>query len=100
MRRGTTPKHVFEVPLMAAEIKRVEITYNQKETNLLTKTEEDCSVVDGEISVTLTQEETLQFEVSDCVFIQLRVLLTDDTALASDVIRIGCTECLSDEVLR
>lgn len=99
MRRGTTPRHVFETGLAAAEVKRVEITYEQNNKVTLVKTETSCEIKDSEISVVLTQEETLQFAEEGYIYIQLRVLLTDGTALASDVFKEKCEPCLSDEVL-
>lgn len=99
MRRGTTPKHVFAVEFAAADIKRVEITYEQNEKIVIKKTEKDCKISDKEIALTLSQRETLLFEEKGCVSVQLRVLLADGTVLASDIIHISCENCLSEEVL-
>lgn len=99
MRRGTTPRHGFEAELIASEVKRVELTYKQADRLILTKTEQDCTITDSEISVILTQEETLSFTADVCITIQLRVLFTDGTVVASDIFREPCEDCQSPEVL-
>ena len=59
----------------------------------------ECNLEGNEISVTLTQEDTLQLNHQQNVQVQVRVLTTDDTALASTVKVISVGQCLNDEVL-
>jgi hypothetical protein len=99
MRIGTTPTHIFTLPFNAEMVENVEIVYHQFGKNVLVKDIEDCEMSGNEISVTLTQEETFLFDGSANVEIQLRVVTQNDEALASDIIRVPCYKCLSNEVL-
>lgn len=99
MRRGTTPTHIFELPIDTAQIKRLRVIYQQDSRNILTKTEEDCMIEGDRIILHLTQEETFAFTDKELVKIQIRVLLHDDTSMTSYVMRVSCKECLSEEVL-
>lgn len=99
MIRGTTPTHIFKVPLKASEIKSVEITYSQSDKEILQKTTSDCVIEDELISTTLTQEETLMFDHKFKVQFQVRILTSAGIALASKVIHMNAEQCLSDEVL-
>lgn len=62
--------------------------------------EKDMSSVtfsdDERISVTLTQEETLAFDAVGTVKIQIRVLLKDGSALASDIVKTTAEVILKD----
>ena len=98
MRIGTTPTHQFVLPLSVDEIKEVEITYCQKKKEVLKKKTEHCTLEGKTVSTTLSQEDTFAFQ-DGVIEIQIRILTTDGTALASDIMSVGCKRCLSDEVL-
>lgn len=90
MIRGTTPTHVFsKLPVLADEIQEIWITYLQGGKPILTKEKDSVTFEDDTeeqtctATVKLTQEETLAF-TSGPASVQVRLLLTDDTALASD----------------
>lgn len=100
MRIGTTPTHIFTVPFDTEQITAVEITYCQNGNVILQKYEHDCKMQGRVISVKLSQTDTFEFICGVNVEIQIRVLTTDDTAFASDIMRVSCEKCLSDEVLR
>jgi hypothetical protein len=99
MRRGTTPTHQFELPFETDLLKDIEITYQQSGKIILQKHKEDCDCIGSCVSVTLTQEETFLFRNELPVEIQTRVLTDEHGVLASDIYRVSCERCLSDEVL-
>lgn len=97
MIRGTTPKHLFsELPFAADDVKQIWITYFQNGKDVLTKDITSVELTDDPESETstaavqLSQQDTLLFTGGSAT-IQLRVLLNDDTALASNevVIDVG-----------
>lgn len=99
MRRGTTPTHIFDVSIDTTQIKQLRVIYQQDSRNILTKTESDCLIEPNRITIKLSQRETLAFVDDVIVKIQIRALLNDDTSIASDVMRVSCKECLSEEIL-
>lgn len=99
MIRGTTPTHIFEIPIDSSLLKQVQITYAQGSTNLLVKTIEDCVLDGNSISVTLSQEETLMFSHKKDVEVQIRVLTKDGTAMATTVRQVDVGRVLNEEVL-
>ena len=99
MIRGTTPKHIFALPFDVDMIAKIRIIYRQNKEIILTKTN-DGVVLDGKrVEVTLSQEDTLAFQSGHKVEIQVRVLLNDETAMASDIYTIPCGCCLENEVI-
>ena len=98
MKRGTTPTHRFVLPFPLDEIEEVEITYCQNKREILKKYKENCTLKGRTISTTLTQEDTFEFQ-EGIVEIQIRVKTNDDTTFASDIMKVSCRRCLSDEVL-
>ena len=99
MIQGTTPTHRFNIPLDAATIQRVRVTYAQQDKVLLVKEDSDCRVEGNVIELKLTQEETLLFDEFSSVQIQVRVLTAGGDALASELIRVPCGAVLDKEVL-
>ena len=99
MVRGTTPTHIFTIPISVEDVKKVRVIYAQNDTKLFCKETEDCVLKENTVSVKLTQEETLLFDCKNCVEIQLRVLTNDDVALASFPMQVGVSRCLEDEVI-
>lgn len=99
MIRGTTPKHIFKIPIDHTLIKEVKIVYSQEEAEKLVKRTEDCVISEGEISTRLTQEDTFLFEEGVFVRIQMRVLTNTGDVLATKPITVAVGCCLDDEVL-
>lgn len=99
MRRGTTPTHIFTLPFDTGQIKSVKVVYSQGGIIELVKKTEDCTLSGNTITYKLTQKETLAFQEMKNVEIQLRVLLHDDTALASEPVNVFVARCLDDEVI-
>lgn len=104
MTRGTTPTHTFTLPddLTSATISTLYITYAQHGTTVLEKTLDDVTINDGVIICTLTQAETLAFEVLDkhcgCdkVGVQVRLKTSDGVAMASDIVYVTIMDILKD----
>lgn len=88
MRRGTTPTHIFTVQnsLPVGSLNKIWITYSQVGKEIITKDESDVvkDTTNNNLSVTLTQADTLKFAVS-MVSIQIRATV-GDKALASNII--------------
>ena len=99
MYRGTTPTHIFDVPIDTSTIKTVKITYSQNDVEVLVKRTEDCVITDGRISTILSQEDTFLFDCTVVVDIQVRVLTTDEVAMTSEPIKVRVGKCLDCEVL-
>lgn len=99
MRQGTTPTHYYTLPIDVSTIRKVEITYAQGGKVILTKGNADVSMEGKTIAVDLTQEDTFKLSAAALVNVQVRVMTTDDTVLASRVMTISCFESLSKEVL-
>ena len=104
MTRGTTPIHTFTLPdnLKTATISALYITYAQRGETVLEKTLADVTNNDGVLACTLTQADTLAFEVLDqhcgCdkVDVQVRLKTSDGVAMASDIMRIPVQDVLKD----
>lgn len=99
MRRGTTPTHTFTLPFETNQLTKVRIVYSQGNAPIVTKEVEDCVLEGNTVTVKLTQEDTLKFDNSKFVSIQLRVVTDDEDSLVSDIIQKAVGECLDDEVL-
>lgn len=100
MRRGTTPTHVFEVPINIADIKELKITYCQENAIVLEKKLKDCKNTENKVNVTLTQEDTFLFREHIPANIQLRVLDVYGHVTSTDVASIPVLGCLDSEVLK
>lgn len=99
MIRGTTPTHRFAIPFDTSMLAEVLITYGQRGEEILTKDIDDCTLSGNEISITLTQEETLKFEADAPLQIQLRALTQSGDAVASRIAVIDVGDVLNDEVM-
>ena len=107
MIRATTPLQEFTFETNPAEFSRILITYKQDETIVMEKTQADLSFSsyigeDGIIvyiaSFRMTQEEANLFE-PEPVRVQVRVLTSDNEALASEITTVRVSDVLDDEVL-
>ena len=99
MIRGSTPTHVFRLPISTELIKALRITYVQKQKTVLEKTEQDVTMDGTTISLRLTQEETLAFNAECRVKIQLKVLTVNEDVLASRITEVFVEQVLNEEVL-
>lgn len=98
MRRGTTPTHTFTLPFNATGLK-IRVSYAQGGRVVVRKTEADCVVSGNDIVVKLTQQETLRFNSSAAVEIQIKVLTAGNDVPVSGIYTVPVERCLDDEVL-
>lgn len=99
MIQGTTPTHIFRLPIDAAVIAEVRITYEQLGKTMIEKTEKDVQMTGYTITLGLSQEETLRLNHRALVRLQVKVLTTDGQVMASKIRNIQVDEILSTEVL-
>ena len=102
MIQGTTPILLWNLPFLSSIIKSAEITIKYVDglkKVLIIKTLEDCELGETTIGARLTQEETLQFPAPASVSVQLRILTTDDTALATVPETVTVKKLLADGVI-
>ena len=95
--RGTTPLNTFNVNVDLREA-RIYISYYQRGRVVVEKTGEDLEVTANQITTALTQEETLSFKTGP-VKIQIRYVMPDGTADASNIIDTTSEEILKDGVI-
>lgn len=99
MIRGTTPTHIFRLPIDTGTIKELRITYRQLGHTVLEKTEADVETQAETVQFTLTQEEALLFRASYKVDLQVKVLLAGGAVMASKIMPVSVSEILNEEVL-
>lgn len=99
MYRGTTPTLKFTLPFDTSTLDAVWVTIAQGGKVIINKEKSDCDLKGNDISVTLTQEETLALTAGNKTEIQLRVLTTDGLALASAIFRENTDYILKDGVI-
>lgn len=102
MIQGTTPVLHFNLPFSASLIKSAEITLQYMDSYknvLIVKNLEDCELGETSIATRLTQEETLQLPAPAVAYVQLRVLTTDDVALATEPHKITVKMLLKGDVI-
>ena len=100
MIRGTTPTHTFQIPFSTSLLKEIRISYAQGNSVIVEKSTEDCRLDGTEITVKLTQEETMRFSETKLAELQLRVKLNDGNVLATPVLRLDVGELLKDEIIK
>lgn len=88
--RGTTPTITFRLPFQTDQIRDVEIYFAQKNF-LFQKDTEDCSFEENRITVTLSQEETMQLNEGLSLRLQARIVFTNGA--------IGATRILNTSVV-
>lgn len=98
MIRGTTPTLMFTTPYTASQVMSGYITFTMRGDVVLDIPVSDDSVVisDNAISLTLTQQQTLSFQSKATSLVQLRLVLDDDSVVASNIIKITIGDILKD----
>ena len=106
MIRGTTQNLKFDIGINADKVSQLWLTfsrYNQENAEIITKTIDEVTLDGTNIIVDLSQEETLLLNDRNLnnkiVYIQLRALLNDGQALASNVVEITVNHLLKGGVL-
>lgn len=98
MIRGTTPTHIFETDVDLTNF-RIYISYKQRGSVIVEKTNEDCTITSTSVTVKLSQEETLRFNIDAPVKIQIRAVAGSGDAIASSIIDTSAHEILKDGVI-
>ena len=102
MIKGTTPRLHFNLPIDTALIKAAEIVLQYVDNGKTVNIERalgDCEVGENSISTVLTQEETLSLPAPATAKVQLRVLLIDDTSLATLPFDVKVKQLLKESVI-
>lgn len=99
MVRGTTPTLEFTLPFDTSNLAAAWVTLAQSDSEVLTKTLEECKCEGKMLLVKLTQEETLKLQQENNTEIQLRVRTKAGEALASDIITRNTDRILKDGVI-
>ena len=96
MYRGTTPTHNFKVPFDTTNITRLSISYAQDDVVVLEKELRDCEITEGNISVRLTEEDTLTFD-SDKKTVDVQLLVGfGKEVIASQIMTIRVDKILKE----
>lgn len=96
---GTTPTHVFTLPFDVSIIKEVRIVYAQNKEPVVIKNTPDCTLNGNEVTVKLTQKDTLSFDYRKTVEVQVRVLTQENESLVSAIKAITVGRCLDNGVI-
>ena len=101
MIRGTTPTLRFKIPYTEEQIQLGYITFSRKGEVFLDVPLSDNRVLveNYAIYITFTQEDTLRFNSRAVYSVQLRILLQDDIAVASNIITIPVDSILKNGVI-
>lgn len=98
MIRGTTPTLCFRTPYEADMVESGYITFTMRGDMTLDISLNDEHVVIGDnvISLTLTQAQTLSFDVGATTLVQLRLVLADNNVVASNIVKVPIDKILKD----
>ena len=99
MIRGTTPTLTFKLPFDCTSIDILNISFAQHNTVVLEKEYYDCEIKGNEISVTLTEYDTLKFDCSEHAEVQIRVGIGEQR-LASQIMKVSVDRVLKDGSLQ
>ena len=105
MRRGTTPTHKFKTKTKAGEAidmrsaEVVYMTYKQGGQVKLEKTKDDMEITEEEISIHLSQADTLAFSTVGDVEIECRARFPDSEAIASCILKIPVCKILKEGII-
>ena len=102
MIRGTTPVLHFTLPFSLNEAKVCWITFAQNKNECFTgELNDECCEWEGtQITINMTQEQTLKLKSAFEVLIQIRILTNQDEALASNIITVPVRDILRDGVIQ
>ena len=99
MRRGTTPKHIFKTDIDLRDAEVIYLTYKQGGKTVLTKEISDMEITKDDVTVYLSQPDTLMFSTRGDVDIQIRVRFPDGSAIASNIIGTKVNAILKEGVI-
>lgn len=96
--RGTTPTFVLTLPFNAEAITILSVAFAQNESVVVNKTLNDVTVSGKQITLTLDEDETLLFDDSTDIEIQLRCGI-DEKRYASCIMKCSVEGILVEGVL-
>lgn len=99
MIRGTTPTHTIAVDIDLRDAEVIYVTYKQGDKLVLELEKANLAIAENEISVTLTQEQTLAFGANRMVSVQIRARFHDGTAVASNIMQTTVSAILKNGVI-
>lgn len=99
IQQGATPTHKFKTPYPRDFVESAIVTYAQGGEIVLNKEGAELTIEDNAILVELTQEETLKFDKSRDVHIQLKVKSMNGKVIPSNIIYASVAEVLNREVM-
>lgn len=99
MIRGTTPTLHFTLPFEVSSLAEAYISLSQNGEVVVEKQLQDCTADKMELSVRLTQEETLKLLHGFHTEIQVRARTLNGDALASNIIAVKTDRILKDGVI-
>ena len=102
MIKGTTPTIKYNLPFESSLIKSAEIVVMYVDANkevLIVRKLEDCTLCEKSIETVLTQEETLKLPAPSFAEVQLRIVTTDDTILATVPEKVTVKRLLKEDVI-
>ena len=96
MRRGTTPIITFNTDLDLSDMQELYVTFQQEKKTVIEKDKTEVVIDGSKIIVSLTQEDTLKFSLDprDTVYVQIRVKLSNNIAMASNILKLRVKEVL------
>lgn len=100
MRRGTTPTLTFTLPFDGDNITKLSIAFAQKLHNdkssiIFTKVLSDVEIDDYDVSVTLSEDETLKLREDIPLEIQMRCAV-GTSRLASNILKVDVRKIIQD----
>ena len=100
MRRGTTPTISINVKgCDISDFETIYVTFKQGKTEI-EKTGEELQMSGNQISILLTQEDTLAFSgMGKDVSVQIRAVTADGTAVASNIQTLRVDDILKEGVI-
>lgn len=101
MFRGTTPTLEFKIPYTVEEIELGYVTFSRNGQKFMDIPFSDSRVVleDYSIFVYFSQEDTLSFNSRTVYSIQLRILLSEGVAVASNIMTMPVEAILKNGVI-
>ena len=99
MNRGTTPTLVFDMPFDVSAFPKVWVTFGQQGREIFTIEKSACRITETSIETTLTQDQTLKLKCGCNVEIQIRVLSSENVAMASNILKTSVDRILKDGVI-
>ena len=99
MIRGTTPTHIFTLPIETYLVEDLRISYAQNNNEILVKKKNDCILEGNTIKVKLTQEETFNFNCEKNAQVQVRVKTTGGEVFGSTITTFKVECSLNEEEL-